>query len=123
MDVHHCLLCLGSNYHYGPRLAAARLALMQDFPGIRFSAEMETEAIGGTFLSPFCNQLARFTTLLSAEEVRLRLKRIERDNGRLPGDKTLGIVKLDIDLLMYDSTVLKPEDMRREFVKLLLEGF
>ena len=48
MDVHHCLICLGSNYEYGKRLEAARQALKLHFPDIVFGKEMETEAIGGT---------------------------------------------------------------------------
>ena len=78
--------------------------------------EMETEAIGSRFLSPFSNQTALFETSMSAEEVRTILKRIEHRNGRSPEDKAQGIVKLDIDLLNYDDCVLKPEDMEREFV-------
>lgn len=123
MDKHECLLCLGSNYNYKDGLQAARMALLQAFPDIRFSAELETKAIGGHFLSPFGNQLARFTTHLPAEDIRCALKQIERDNGRTPEDKARGIVRLDIDLLKYDERILKPEDMERDFTQRLLELF
>ena len=116
MNLHTCLLCLGSNLDGATRLSAARHALLSHFPDIRFSQEMVTEAIGTGFLSPFHNQVARFTTPLSAEEVRAILKQIERDNGRLPEDKANGIVKLDIDLLVVDEVVLKAKDLEREFV-------
>ena len=116
MNLHTCLLCLGSNLDGATRLSAARHALLSHFPDIRFSQEMVTEAIGTGFLSPFHNQVARFTTPFSAEEVRVILKQIERDNGRLPEDKANGIVKLDIDLLVYDDCVLKEKDLEREFV-------
>ena len=116
MNLHTCLLCLGSNLDGATRLLAARHALLSHFPDIRFSQEMVTEAIGTGFLSPFYNQVARFTTPLSAEEVRVILKQIERDNGRLPEDKANGIVKLDIDLLVVDEMVLKAKDLEREFV-------
>ena len=121
MDTHHCLICLGSNFGYSERLKAARCALQRFFSDIRFGMEMETEAIGGKWLSPFCNQLAIFTSDLSAFDIRLILKRIEKENGRLPEDKEKGVVKLDIDLLMVDDEVLKPEDMERDFVKKGLE--
>ena len=116
MNLHTCLLCLGSNLDGAKRLSAARQALLSHFPDIRFSQEMVTEAIGTGFLSPFHNQVARFTTPFSAEEVRVILKQIERDNGRLPEDKANGIVKLDIDLLVVDEVVLKAKDLEREFV-------
>ena len=116
MNLHTCLLCLGSNLDGATRLSATRKALLSHFPDIRFSQEMVTEAIGTGFLSPFHNQVARLTTPLSAEEVRAILKGIEQTQGRLPEDKANGIVKLDIDLLVYDEVVLKPKDLEREFV-------
>lgn len=114
---------MGSNLERSLRMASARRALLQAFPDICFGPELETEAIGSLFLSPFSNQLARFSTPLSAEEVRLLLKGVEKAHGRTPEDKAQGIVKLDLDLLMYDDTVLKPEDMSREFVKAGMERF
>ena len=117
MNLHTCLLCLGSNIEPSSRLSAARSALLFHFPEIRFSNEMVTEAIGSGFLSPFHNQVASFSTSLPAEEVRAILKNREQSQGRLPEDKVHGIVKLDIDLLMYDELVLKSKDMEREFVK------
>lgn len=117
MNLHTCLLCLGSNIEASIRLAAARSSLLSHFPDILFSEEMVTEAIGSGFLSPFHNQMASFETSLSAEKVRVILKDIELEQGRLPEDKAYGIVKLDIDLLMVDDCVLKPKDMEREFVK------
>ena len=94
----------------------ARKALREFFPTIRFNKEMTTEAIGEKFLSPFSNQVAKVETSLTIEEVRNLLKKIEKDNGRLPEDKELGIVKLDIDLLKYDDLILKPNDMEKDYV-------
>ena len=119
MNTHTCLLCIGTNYYRTTYMAYARRDLEKHFPNIRFSTEVETEAIGSRFLSPFNNQVAIFETTLSADEVHTILKQIECDHGRLPTDKSYGVVKMDIDLVKYDETVLKPEDMEREFV---LEG-
>ena len=116
MMMHTCLLCLGSNLEPSSRLSAARSTLFSHFPHIRFSEETITEAIGSGFLSPFHNQMASLKTSLPAEQVRAILKSIEQGQGRLPEDKAQGIVKLDIDLLMYDDIVLKSKDMEREFV-------
>lgn len=115
--LHSCLLCLGSNIDREVRMEAARNVLRLAFPDIRFGIEMDTEAIGSGFLSPFSNQVALLHTHLSAEEVRFILKQIEQQNGRLPEDKMKGIVKLDIDLLMYDNDILKPKDLEKDFVQ------
>ena len=119
MNHHSCLLCSGSNLDRLAHMESARRALAEAFPGIRFGREMETEAIGSGFLSPFSNQVAQLTTPLSAEEVRTILKSIEKENGRLPEDKAQGIVKLDIDLLKFDDAILKPQDLEKSYV---LEG-
>ena len=117
MNQHTCFLCLGSNFYRIAHMAYAQRELKKHFPAIRFSEEMETEAIGSRFLSPFSNQVASFETTLSSEEVRTILKQIERDLGRLPEEKSQGVIRIDIDLLMYDDCVLKPADLERDFVK------
>ena len=121
MNTHTCLLSIGTNYNRATYMAYARQDLKKHFPNIRFSTEVETEAIGSRFLSPFNNQVAIFETTLSADEVHTILKQIECDHGRLPTDKSYGVVKMDIDLVKYDDLVLKPEDMEREFVKTGIE--
>ena len=117
MDEHHCLLCMGSNTNRFTQLSDARKVLSEAFPDIHFGELKETQAIGRGFHSPFSNQLARFTTTLSSESVHNLFKELERHSGRLPGDKAQGIVKLDIDLLTFDNKVLKPEDMKREYIR------
>lgn len=117
MNKHSCLICIGSNLDRQSQLAAARKALTIAFPDIRFGAELETEAIGENFLSPFSNQLAQFSTSLSPEDVRKTFKEIEQNSGRAKEDKIQGIVKLDIDLLIYNNTVLKPEDLKKDFIR------
>ena len=116
MNHHLCLLCLGSNSNRHFHMEAARKALMELFPNICFSTEMTTEAIGDKFLSPFSNQVAKIETPLNREEIRSLLKKIEKENGRLPEDKEQGIVKLDIDLLTFDDSILKPNDLEKDFV-------
>ena len=116
MNHHSCLLCLGSNSNRHFRMEAARKALTELFPNIRFSTEMTTEAIGDKFLSPFSNQVAKIETPLTRKEIRSLLKKIEKENGRLPEDKEQGIVKLDIDLLTFDDLILKPNDLEKDFV-------
>lgn len=65
----------------------------------------------------FSNQVAMFATEREEEGVLDALKAIERQSGRLPGDKEKEIISLDIDLLMYDGEILKPEDMKLEYVR------
>ena len=112
-----CILGLGSNTDATTQLAFAREMLQTIFSDIRFSSILETKAIGSDFHSPFLNQVAIFHSQLSAYDIRKKLKKIERQAGRQPRDKSQGIVKLDIDLIIYDSKVLKKNDLMRDFVQ------
>lgn len=118
MNEHHCLLCIGSNTDPTAYLSYARKALYAAFPGIRFGNTMKTEAIGSGFHSPFSNQLAKFSTFLTIDSICKLFKEIEHQSGRTPTDKSIGIVKLDIDLLVYDEIILKPKDMVREYIRI-----
>ena len=37
--------------------------------------------------------------------------------GRRPEDKTAEKIPLDIDLLVYGNEILKPKDLRREYIQ------
>ena len=65
--------------------------------------------------------MARFYTDADAEWVVKELKTIEREAGREHGDKKKEKVCLDIDLLVFDDRILRPEDLKREYVRKGLE--
>lgn len=117
------LLCLGSNHQPEKQLAFARRMLTESYPDIRFSDEIKTLPIGLDNGAHFHNQLARFQADVTIDEVRFRLKHIERLAGRQETDKQREIIHLDIDLLQADNQVLKPQDMEREYVKMLIANF
>ena len=106
-------VCIGSNEEREANLALARRRLAESFPGIRFSHEEETQPLALRRTAPFSNQLARFVSDWEQCEVCSRLKSIEREAGRLPGEKEREIV----DLLACDGLVYKAEDWKRDYVE------
>ena len=112
-----CFIGLGSNECTAARLLAAQSDLRMSFPGIVFSRLVRTAPVAFDSPRMFYNQVACFTTPLTASQVRECLKKIERDHGRTPEDKSRGIVKIDIDLLCYDGELLKPEAWQRGYVR------
>ena len=115
--MHKCIICIGSNYNRKENLLLARRRLVDLFPTIRFTSEQETRPL--FFRSPalFSNQVAMFFSEAEEERVRKELKAIEQSAGRRPEDKKEEKVSLDIDLLSFDDRVLKPEDLKREYVE------
>lgn len=114
--MHTCLICIGSNAQPERNLGLAQRELKELFPGIRFSLEQETAPLHLTNPARFTNQVAAIETTLSQATIRSALKEIERRAGRLPEDKGLEKVCLDIDLLTFDDQVLKPADMERDYI-------
>lgn len=109
-------ICIGSNEHRQENMALARRRLAEMFAGIRFAREEDTVPLACHRPDMFSNQVARFVSDSLPCEVNERLKAIEREAGRRSGDKLRDIVRLDIDLLMCDSEVFKPEDLRRAYI-------
>ena len=68
----------------------------------------------------FVNALAIAFTDLPEPTVVSVLKDIERQCGRTKEEKSQGIVKLDLDLLLYGNLRRKEEDWERDYVKQLL---
>lgn len=114
MEKINCIISLGSNTHAKENLQKARDLLVRTYPSILFGEEKETRAIGMEHnTAPFLNQVAKFTTEQEAEEVHTALKIIERFCGRRPSDKENETIPIDIDLLAYGDTILKPMDFAR----------
>lgn len=111
-----CLICIGSNYNRKENLLLARQRLQALFPTVRFATEEETEPLYLRSSALFSNQVAKFVTELEEQCIVDKLKAIEHETGRRPGDKVKEKISLDIDLLVYDGKILRPEDMKREYV-------
>ncbi|MDE6348408.1 MAG: 2-amino-4-hydroxy-6-hydroxymethyldihydropteridine diphosphokinase [Bacteroides sp.] len=110
-------ISIGSNEQRRENMELAYKRLMELFPGIRFSEEEETEPLFFRRPALFSNRVARFSSDSPAAEITARLKGIEREAGRKPGEKEQEIVRLDIDLLLCDGTAYKPEDLKRDHIR------
>lgn len=118
--MHKYIVCIGSNYNRNKNLFFARQQLTTLFPLIHFTPERETEPLLLKNPALFSNQVAVFFSREERESVQIKLKKIEASSGRLPKDKLEEKVCLDIDLLLYDDQIVKPEDCERKYVKELL---
>ncbi len=105
---------IGSNERREENMTLARRRLSGLFAGIRFSEEEETKPLSLRRQAMFSNQVARFDSHLSPDEILPLLKTIEREAGRTAEEKRQEVVRLDIDLLACDDIVYKPEDWKRE---------
>ena len=101
------ILCLGSNTDCEANLKSAASLLRAYFGSIRFSEAIYTEPIGLPD---------------SLEEVRRAVKAMEKRLGRMSDSKQKGKIPIDIDLLLWNGTILKPADWEKEYVQQLFRS-
>lgn len=122
-EVHKYIVCIGSNYNRKENLTFARQKLTESFSSICFAPEQETKPLFFKNPALFSNQVALFYSDKDEETVRKMLKDIEQRSGRRPEDKKEEKVCLDIDMLLYDNKILKPEDWQRGYIQQSLSAF
>lgn len=63
----------------------------------------------------YTNCVAELLTSLDFDALRDASKLIEAEIGRTPGDKEQGRVEIDIDIVYFDSELLRPLDAARPY--------
>ncbi|WP_076542479.1 2-amino-4-hydroxy-6-hydroxymethyldihydropteridine diphosphokinase [Shewanella sp. UCD-KL21] len=97
-------ISLGTNIDPVAHMQSGLIDLHQQFGPLQLSRMFESEAVGfqGT---NFLNMVAAADTDMSIAEVVASFKRIEKQNGRIRGEKKFSPRSLDIDLLLYDDEI------------------
>jgi 2-amino-4-hydroxy-6-hydroxymethyldihydropteridine diphosphokinase len=96
---------IGSNIEPEKNIRAAVCALRDAFGVLTLSRVYESapQGFGG---DNFYNLVAAFDSAESVEAVKARLALIESAHGRTRSDRRLASRTLDLDLLLYDDTVI-----------------
>ncbi len=116
------IISMGSNENRAENMSRCRHLLSKDYPNVVFSEMINTEPYGDTYLSDFYNQLA----LINSEDNELivaeKLKWIESEIGRQSEEKSKGIIKIDVDLLVVNGKVIKQQDFERPYISSLFDN-
>jgi len=107
---------MGSNSDKEKNILFARKSLTKLFPSIVFGTPIISEPLFIANESLFLNQVASFETEWPLEQVRKELKHLEKLSGRTIENTANGIITLDIDILKYNDIVLKPDDLKRQYI-------
>ena len=97
-------LSLGSNIDREHNIRSGLNALARVFAPLAISPVYESEAVGFDG-DAFYNLVVGLHTTLSVGELTACLKGIEKDHGRVRGEKKFSSRTLDIDILTYDDRV------------------
>lgn len=116
------LLSIGTNEDRDSNISLCHKLLGNIFHEIHYSKTSITTPYGSNYKNDFLNQLAIVYTDKEKDDVLHLLKCMEKEMGRKPADKEMGIVKIDIDLIIWNDEVLKPSEISRSYIAGLLSS-
>lgn len=88
--------------------------LQSCFDNVTVSEIYEMDAINGVD-APYLNAVAVASTDMSPDAVIATLKQWELNCGRTPSSKSSGIIPMDLDLITWNGTILRPKEFNRAY--------
>lgn len=119
-DSRQVILALGSNSEQEVNMYKAKALLVALFGTIDFSKVVWTQPIG-IRSNDFLNCLAVSRTSLDVARLNSALKKIEHLCGDTSENRKENVVKMDIDILRYDTTIMHEKDWDRPYILSLLD--
>lgn len=116
VTLNRIILALGSNRDKAQNMERAAIQLCAHFISVRLGELICTEPVECPDAAPFLNQVVVAYTPEGPTETIAYLKQLEHMLGRKPEDKQKGSIPIDIDLLQWNDSILKPEDMKRAYI-------
>lgn len=120
------VIALGTNNDHEISMFKAQQQLEVLFKDVVFTQQLWTDPIGskGQNLpmgTPFLNCLAIAHTNHGAKQVASALKRIEVRCGDTRAHRMIGVVRMDVDLLLYNGERYHEEDWNRSYIQTLMK--
>ncbi len=112
------VVSLGSNCPDGEERVAASLQwLAQQLHEMRASTRYRTPALGDSTRS-YCNAVAVGGCAIEIGELNRRFKEHECSCGRNAEARAAGVVPVDLDIVMWDNEILRPNDYKQRFFQI-----
>lgn len=116
--MHRFTLLLASNTHAAKHLTEVRKRLDThfDYP-LTWSGTHESLAFGASDAShpTYLNAVCQGQTSMDLNTFTAWLKQLETEMGRLRGSAAKGEVTIDLDVIVWDDAVLRPEEATRDY--------
>jgi 2-amino-4-hydroxy-6-hydroxymethyldihydropteridine diphosphokinase len=119
-DSKQIILALGTNSEQELNMEKAREMLVALLGTLRFSINIWTHPID-IVSDDFLNCMVIGQTSMSLSALNAALKKIERSCGDTSYKRRKNVVKMDIDILKYDTTIMHERDWERPYILQLLD--
>jgi 2-amino-4-hydroxy-6-hydroxymethyldihydropteridine diphosphokinase len=111
------IIGLGSNIDPERNIASARKILAEEFHVLKESTFIRTKPIGYQEQDDFINGSVYLETGLPQEELKHKLKDLEKQLGREASKIKFGPRTIDLDIVIYNGKVVDRDFYEREFLK------
>lgn len=113
------VLSLGSNVPGRHEMLMACLVWLREhgLEGMRCSTLYTTPALRPG-KPDYMNAVVAGSTALQCDELGAALKRYEEACGRNADTRRRGLVPIDVDIVMWNGTVLRPQDFQQQFFQI-----
>jgi 7,8-dihydro-6-hydroxymethylpterin-pyrophosphokinase len=126
--MNHLIILLASNFEAENNIAEARIRLSLAFPdGVRFSENHWSDALVKAGLPTLQGECAKYLNAVCVaqtetmrEDILLLLKKTETEMGRLRGPEAQGRVAIDLDLIVWNGAILRPNDAAQDYYQACL---
>lgn len=114
------IIALGTNTNRSENIDRSKAELSALFSDVFFTQFIETDPIG-IECPKFINALASTQTELSYQDIKRKLKGIERLCGDSPEKRANNIVEMDLDILLYNGSRHHLKDWERPYITQLMK--
>ena len=112
-----CIIGIGSNIDAEENIAKMFRLLANDVEIIKVSSMVQTKPIGIIEQDDYTNGAVRIWTEMDLKTLTLYLKKLEDRMGRDRNQKKFGPRNIDLDILIWNNTIIDPDYFTREFLQ------
>lgn len=115
--MNECIIGIGSNINAEINIAEMLRLLSADVEIIQISKMVQTEPIGIKEQADYTNGAVRIWTEMDMKTLSSYLKQLEDRMGRDRNQEKFGPRNIDLDILIWNSTIVDPDYFTREFLR------
>ncbi len=112
-----CIIGIGSNIEADIHIPEMLSQLALDVELVQVSKMVQTKPIGITEQADYTNGAVRIRTEMSLETLSSFLKQLEDRMGRDRSQKKFGPRSIDLDILIWNNTIVDPDYYTRDFLR------
>jgi len=112
-----CIIGIGSNIAAEKNIAEMLRLLAFDVEIIQVSKMIQTKPIGIIEQDDYTNGAVRIWTEMDMKSLTLYLKKLEDRMGRDRSQKKYGPRNIDLDILIWNNSIVDPDYFTREFLQ------